>query len=109
VIPIIFASSLLIIPGMFARRSRRVPYSWIITQFTDPGAFAHNVLYALLIIFFSFFYTALTFNPVEMADNMKKYGGVIIGVRPGKATAEYLNKVMVRITLVGSCSWPALP
>jgi preprotein translocase subunit SecY len=102
VIPIIFASSLLIIPGMFASAIPAGSYSWIITQFTDPGAFAHNVLYALLIIFFSFFYTALTFNPVEMADNMKKYGGVIIGVRPGKATAEYLNKVMVRITLVGS-------
>ena len=55
-----------------------------------------------MIIFFSFFYTAITFNPIEIADNMKKYGGVIMGVRPGKATAEYLNKVMTRITLVGS-------
>ena len=55
-----------------------------------------------MIMFFCFFYTAITFNPVEMADNMKKYGGVIMGVRPGKATADYLNRVMTRITLAGS-------
>jgi len=55
-----------------------------------------------LIVFFSFFYTAITFNPIEMADNMKKYGGVIMGVRPGKATADYLHRIMTRITLVGA-------
>ena len=53
-------------------------------------------------MFFCFFYTAITFNPIEMAENMKKYGGVIMGVRPGKATAEYLNKVMTRVTVVGA-------
>lgn len=102
VIPIIFASSLLILPGMMGAA---IPIDWIgaiIHEMTDPGRVGYNVLYAALIVFFAFFYTAITFNPVEMADNMKKYGGVIVGVRPGKATAEYLNKVMVRITLVGS-------
>ncbi|HOT52324.1 MAG TPA: SecY family transport protein, partial [Candidatus Hydrogenedentes bacterium] len=73
-----------------------------ITNWFDYNGFFYNAVYAILIIFFSYFYTAITFNPVEIADNMKKYGGVIMGVRPGKATAEYLNTVMVRITLVGS-------
>ena len=59
-------------------------------------------MYAILIIFFSFFYTASTFRPAEMADNMKKYGGVIVGVRPGKATADYLGRIMTLITWSGS-------
>ncbi|MDQ1255414.1 MAG: preprotein translocase subunit SecY, partial [Candidatus Hydrogenedentes bacterium] len=102
VIPIIFASSILMVPGMVAQSINiTAVQSFFDTWFATDGAL-YNVFYAGLIIFFSFFYTAITFNPVEMADNMKKYGGVIMGVRPGKATAEYLNKVMVRITLVGS-------
>ncbi len=102
VIPIIFASSLLMLPGMVAQN---IDVRWIQYLFTDIfayGSWPYSVLFSILIIFFSFFYTAITFNPVEMADNMKKYGGVIMGVRPGKATAEYLNKVMTRVTLVGS-------
>ena len=102
VIPIIFASSLLMLPGMVAQN---IDVRWIQYLFTDLfayGSWPYSVLFSILIIFFSFFYTAITFNPVEMADNMKKYGGVIMGVRPGKATAEYLNKVMTRVTLVGS-------
>jgi preprotein translocase subunit SecY len=103
VIPIIFASSILMLPGMLGAAVQDVPYlGWLIGQISNPAAVLHSVFYAVLIIFFSFFYTAITFNPVEMADNMKKYGGVIIGVRPGKATADYLNKVMTRITLAGS-------
>jgi len=102
VIPIIFASSILMLPGMLGS-AITVPWlANIIAAISDPAAWQHAVLYAILIVFFSFFYTAITFNPVEMADNMKKYGGVIIGVRPGKSTAEYLNKVMTRITLAGS-------
>jgi preprotein translocase subunit SecY len=81
----------------------RVPVlEWVIREFFYPGNPGYAVCYGGLIIFFSFFYTAITFNPVEIADNMKKYGGVIVGVRPGKATAEYLNHVMTRITLAGS-------
>jgi len=72
------------------------------SQYFRHDGFLYSAAYALLIIFFSFFYTAITFNPVEMADNLKKYGGVIMGVRPGKQTADYLNKVMTRITFVGS-------
>ena len=74
----------------------------IFDQLFGYGNFGYMIIFAALIIFFSFFYTAITFNPIEMADNMKKYGGVIIGVRPGKATAEHLNKVMTRVTVAGS-------
>lgn len=102
VIPIIFASSLLMLPGMIGSGIQNVTVASIINNIADPGYLLHNVLYAILIVFFAFFYTAITFNPVELADNMKKYGGVIVGVRPGKATADYLNRVMTRITLVGS-------
>ena len=101
VIPIIFASSILMLPGMIANA---VSWDWLsasLHAISDINAITHNVLYVVLIIFFSFFYTAITFNPVEMAENMKKYGGVIIGVRPGKATAEYLQGVMTRVTLAG--------
>jgi preprotein translocase subunit SecY len=102
VIPIIFASSLLQLPMMLGPT---VNVAWVRAVFVDwlsPGHAVYYVLYSALIIVFSFFYTAVIFNPIEMADNMKKYGGVIMGVRPGKATAEYLNHVMTRITLVGS-------
>ena len=102
VIPIIFASSLLMLPAMIAGN---IDVKWIQTVFNDWfsfGSLPYNMVFAFLILFFSYFYTAITFNPVEMADNLKKYGGVVIGVRPGKATAEYLYKVMNRITLVGS-------
>ena len=102
VIPIIFASSILSLPQMLGQS---INIGWLETAFNflfDPQHIMYNVIYAGLIIFFAFFYTAITFNPVEMADNMKKYGGVIVGVRPGKATADYLNRVMTRITLVGS-------
>jgi len=102
VIPIIFASSLLMLPG-FLGKAITIPVvqTFFDVWFRYNGPF-YNIFYAGLIVFFSFFYTAITFNPVEMADNMKKYGGVIMGVRPGKATADYLNHVMTRITLVGS-------
>lgn len=102
VIPIIFASSILMLPGMLFQAVNIPALEPIFNQISQPNAITHNVLFVALIIFFSFFYTAITFNPVETADNMKKYGGVIIGVRPGKATALYLEKIMTRITLVGS-------
>ena len=102
VIPIIFASSLLMLPSMVGAGITNVTVRSIVNNIADPQYLVHNILYAIMIVFFSFFYTAITFNPVELADNMKKHGGVIVGVRPGKATADYLNKVMTRITLVGS-------
>ncbi|MBI2431323.1 MAG: preprotein translocase subunit SecY [Candidatus Hydrogenedentes bacterium] len=102
VIPIIFASSILMLPAMMSNALPVGKIQQIFNFFFDNGRMGYDILYALLIIFFSFFYTAITFNPVEMAENMKKYGGVIVGVRPGKATADYLNRVMTRITLAGS-------
>jgi len=102
VIPIIFASSLLSLPGTIGSAIKIPQLEWIINQMFHPGNVGYMALYAILIIFFGFFYTAITFNPVEVADNMKKYGGVIVGVRPGKATADYLNRIMTRITLTGS-------
>lgn len=102
VIPIIFSSSLLMLPGMVGSGIKNATFAGIVANIANPQYLIHNVLYGVLIIFFSFFYTAITFNPVELADNMKKYGGVIVGVRPGKSTADYLNRVMTRITLVGS-------
>jgi len=102
VIPIIFASSILMLPGMISQAITIPVVSDFFDAYFGYHGTVYNIFYAGLIIFFSFFYTAITFNPVEIADQMKKYGGVIMGVRPGRATADYLNKVMVRITLVGS-------
>jgi preprotein translocase subunit SecY len=101
VIPIIFASSLISLPVMLGQT---ISNSWVtgIFDVIRPGHIVYYLLDSTLIVVFSFFYTAVIFNPIEMADNMKKYGGVIMGVRPGKATAEYLNHVMTRITMVGS-------
>jgi preprotein translocase subunit SecY len=101
VIPIIFASSLISLPVMLGQT---IQNSWVtgIFDVIRPGHIVYYLLDSTLIVVFSFFYTAVIFNPIEMADNMKKYGGVIMGVRPGKATAEYLNHVMTRITMVGS-------
>ncbi len=102
VIPIIFASSILQLPGTLASSVKSPWLEPIIRELFVPGNWGYMALYGILIIFFAFFYTAITFNPAEMADNMKKYGGVIVGVRPGKATADYLNYIMTRITLSGA-------
>ncbi len=102
VIPIIFASSILSLPMTLGEAVRVPQLEYILNVLFYPGAMGYNVITFVLIIFFSYFYTAITFNPVEMADNMKKYGGVIVGVRPGKATADHLNRIMTRITFVGS-------
>jgi len=104
VIPIIFASSILMLPE-YVVRSLIIPWPWletVINAALNPMGFWYNAIYAILIVFFSFFYTASTFRPAEMADNMKKYGGVLVGVRPGKATADYLSRVMTLITWSGS-------
>ena len=102
VIPIIFASSIMMLPGLMQSAVSIPAINDFFSNWFAYNGFLYSMCTALLIIFFSYFYTAITFNPVEIADNMKKYGGVITGVRPGRATADYLNHVMVRITLVGS-------
>ncbi len=101
VIPIIFAQSLILFPATIAAI---VPNPMIqrIAGSLNRGDWVYNVIYSLLIIFFCYFYTAITFNPVDVADNMKKYGGFVPGIRPGKATAEYLDFIMTRITLPGA-------
>jgi preprotein translocase subunit SecY len=103
VIPVIFASSVLAFPPTIAQFINN-PKNWlyrILTLFT-PGQWLYLVLYALFIFLFTYFYTAVTFNPVEVSNNMKKYGGFIPGIRPGKPTAEYLDRVLTRITLAGA-------
>jgi len=100
VIPIIFASSILMLPSMVGQALDMPAVANYFQQWQD--GFLYNALYIGMIMFFCFFYTAITFNPVEVADNMKKYGGVVVGVRPGKATAEYLQHVMTRVTVVGA-------
>jgi preprotein translocase subunit SecY len=104
VIPIIFASSLLAIPGLVAQFASNTSgwVQWISRYLVRQTAPLHMTLYTLLIIFFCFFYTSITFNPDEVADNMKKYGGFIPGIRAGRPTAEYLDYVISRITSAGS-------
>ncbi|MFO8059305.1 MAG: preprotein translocase subunit SecY [Bacillota bacterium] len=101
VIPVIFASSVLAFPPTIAQF---IPASWAqsLAQSLDYGTGLHTVLYFTLIVFFTYFYTAVTFNPQDVAENIRKYGGFIPGRRPGRATAEYLDRVLVRITLPGA-------
>lgn len=111
VMPIIFASSLLMLPGMLfamARGWTMMGDGWVTffdqlaSIFTRGTSFLYNLLYVVLIYFFCYFWTAITFNPKEMSENLKDYGTFIPGYRPGKRTADYLEKVMVRITYVGA-------
>ncbi len=101
VIPPIFASSLIIFPATVAQ-FLDVPIVTSITNWLRPGTVVYEAVYVALIVFFCYFYTAVTFNPVDVADNMKKYGGYIPGIRPGKRTAQYIDKVLTRITLGGA-------
>jgi preprotein translocase subunit SecY len=103
VIPPIFASSILLIPATVAgfSQGRGSAVLQFITTQLAPGQALYLVLYAAMIIFFSYFYTALVFNPQETADNLKKYGGFIPGIRPGSATADYFDYVLTRLTTVG--------
>jgi preprotein translocase subunit SecY len=99
VIPPIFASSILVFPATVATF---VPALKDWAAYLTPGGMIYNVVYVGLIIFFCYFYTAVTFNPVDVADNLKKYGGFIPGIRPGRFTAEYIDRVLSRITLGGA-------
>lgn len=101
VIPIIFASSILLFPATIAGFFSGSFAEWLRVSFTPPSKI-YMVLYVLMIGFFSYFYTAVVFNPSELSNNMKKYGGFILGIRPGKPTTDYIEKVMNRITLGGA-------
>jgi preprotein translocase subunit SecY len=101
VIPPIFASSILLFPATIANFIKH-PVTKTISDALTPGSFAYELLYVAFIIFFCYFYTAVTFNPVDVAENMKKYGGFVPGIRPGKKTAEYIDKILTRITLGGA-------
>jgi preprotein translocase subunit SecY len=106
VIPPIFASSLLLLPATIAgfQQNAGQNFGWIgtITAWLGHGQPAYMVLYVSLIVFFTFFYTAVVFNPTETADNLRKYGGFIPGIRPGKNTADHLDYVLTRLTVVGA-------
>jgi preprotein translocase subunit SecY len=106
VMPIIFASSLLLFPAMFLGWLNNTFNSQTLRHVGDAlgsnTAFTHNLLYIVLIYFFCYFWTAVTFNPKDMADNLKSWGSFIPGYRPGRRTADYLEKVMTRITYVGA-------
>lgn len=101
VIPIIFAQSIILFPATIAGFIPNQTFQKIAMSLTK-GEWVYNISYSVLIIFFSYFYAAITFNPIDVADNMKKYGGFIPGIRPGRQTAEHLDFVMTRITLPGS-------
>ena len=101
VIPPIFASSIIMFPATVANFIK-VPWMQSVAQAMTPGGIVYNLVFVGFIIFFCYFYTAVTFNPVDVADNMKKYGGYVPGIRPGKRTADYIDRVLTRITFGGA-------
>jgi len=102
VIPPIFASSIIMFPATIGQFAGDVTWLKAISDAMRPGGLYYNLLFVGFIIFFCYFYTAVTFNPVDVADNMKKQGGFIPGIRPGKRTADYIDRVLTRITLGGA-------
>ncbi|MBC8525639.1 MAG: preprotein translocase subunit SecY [Candidatus Cloacimonetes bacterium] len=108
VIPIIFAQSVLMFPQTITTFFPNSEFMNTVSSWLSPGAFLYTSLYVILIVFFAYFYTAIILNPQDIADNMKKYGGFIPGRKPGKKTAEYINNVIVRITLPGAIFFAAI-
>ena len=102
VIPVIFATSVVILPPTMAELGGRGSFFQNVSDFLAPGSWYYIAFEALLIVLFTYFYTAVQFNPVDQADNLKKYGGFIPGVRPGRPTAVYLDRVLTRLTLPGA-------
>ncbi len=108
VIPIIFAVSLVLLPSLFAnfmlssRNTTLVSAGQFITTWLDPNGLVYNLLYFVLVVGFTFFYTAVIFNPTKVSEQVQKHGGFIPGVRPGTQTAAYLNYILTRLTLVGA-------
>ena len=101
VMPIIFAQSFIVVPGT-AAAFIDVPALQALADIFQPQTFAYYVTYGLLIVFFTYFYTAIIFNPIDLAENLKKQGAFIPGVKPGARTAEYIDRVLTRVTLPGS-------
>jgi preprotein translocase subunit SecY len=101
VMPIVFAQSIIIVPGTLAQFSN-IPWLRDFSNQFQPGSWIYYVTNVVLIVFFTYFYTAIIFNPVDLAENLKKQGGFIPGVKPGSRTAEYIDQVLSRITLPGS-------
>jgi preprotein translocase subunit SecY len=104
VIPVIFASSMLAIPATLGQFAALREVAWVqgIVRQLDYSTMVYNLLYGAMIVFFCFFYVSIIFNPVDQADNMKRYGGFIHGVRPGRRTAEYIDRILTRLTFGGS-------
>ncbi len=102
VIPPIFASSLLMFPLTLRQFSNSPAVQQFIDTFLNPGSTLYNTIYVTLIIFFCYFYTAIIINPVDVSENIKRFGGYIPGIRPGKKTAEYIDHVLSRLTLIGA-------
>jgi preprotein translocase subunit SecY len=103
VIPIIFASSVLYIPTLLQNViQNETVQDFITNNLVNPASATYMILYGLMVVFFTYFYTAISFNPTDVADNMKKYGGFVPGIRPGRQTAEYLDRILTRITLPGA-------
>jgi preprotein translocase subunit SecY len=101
VIPPIFASAILMMPSTLLRGSTN-PYVQMVADFLSPNHYLFNILMFILVIFFAFIYASITFNAKDIADNLKKQGGFIQGVRPGNSTAEFLNEVASRLTFSGA-------
>lgn len=108
VIPIIFAVSLVLLPSMLGQFLTQLPNPVVVNiaksfvNFFTPGGLVYNLVYFLLVVGFTYFYTAVVFNPVKIADEIKKHGGFIPGIRPGQPTSDYLNWILTRITLAGA-------
>ena len=103
IIPIIFASSVLYIPSLLQNVvHNQTIQNFISNHLVNSRSATYMVLYGVMVVFFAYFYTAISFNPVDVADNMKKYGGFIPGIRPGRQTADYLDRILTRITLPGA-------
>ncbi len=102
IIPIIFAQSIMFAPSTLASFFPNSEFMHTVTGWFNAGTALYSIVYGLLIVFFAYFYTAIVFNPVDLADNMRKYGGFIPGIRPGKRTSEYIDRILTRITLPGA-------
>ena len=103
VVPVIFASTLLLFPSTIAGFIDHPVANWVRDVF-EPGTAVHSILYILLILIFAYFYTAVQFDPGQIANEMKKHGGFVPGLRPGRPTAEYLTRISSRLTLAGAIS-----
>ena len=100
--PIIFAQALMFIPITMASYGASENSGYVLRSFMDVNSFLYNFVFVLLVVAFTYFYTAITLNPVQMSDELKRNNGFIPGVKPGKATADYLDNIMSRITLPGA-------